>query len=1752
MKVLLIWVRLLMWLLVVFFATLASAQADFTASTNSGCFPLTVNFNSTSTPAATAWSWDFGNSSSSTQQNPSAVYSSPGIYTVSCTMTVSGSPQIVVKSGFIRVFSPPTANFVTNTTAGCSPLAVIFSNTSTVGSAPVNSFLWDFGNGVTSTQQNPQFTYSIANTYNISLVVTDTNGCSHTRTRNGLIRVDPKPNAEFASSNNNGCNFPHTVNFTNLTTANVSGIVTYNWSFGDGNTTTAISPSNTYNSPGQYNVTLVATNSIGCRDTMRKSNFVNIANLNTNFSSDVQAGCPPLRVNFTNSSSPNTTGTTYVWDFGNNQSSRARDTSMLYINPGQYTVKLLMIAPNGCRDSLVRSQYINALPRPTARINVDDSAACRPPLRGQFTSNPAASYLWRFGDGTTSTQQNPLKIYNDTGLYTVSLRVTGTNGCSDSVNAVNLMKIRRPEARFRTNRVEGCRPLGVSFSNTSLSVAPITQVFYRLGDGNTSTNAFPTHTYQDTGLFLPRIFVTTDDGCIDSALFDTIKVGIPPKADFIMDKTSGCRNQLVVKFTNLTNTHPVKANKWEWSFQGFVASRLENPEILFDGESKKYNAQLVAFNRGCPDTLLLKDTIEVFPPTSKFDRFTAGCNADSVYFVNRSDGGTNFFWNFGDGATDTDTVTSHIYQAGNWLASLIVFDSLSGCRDTSSALISVSANDNLKFRGDTLGCTNQTLWFFDQTPGSSGWVWDFGNGTIVNSRNAAVTFRKPGKYTVRYSAIVQGCRTTTVKQDFITILGPDFDIQTTRTPICAPKQEPLIVRTFSQDSIVQKGMRVFRNKGLILNFSNQADTIPFFFEFPSVPQDSGYITYYEATDSRGCFNFIWDTLKVYRPISDYSLSPYAACDGVPYLFTAEVKDTTGRKPYRFRWEFGDGAQFIADSVTAFHKYTANGNIDAKLFVTDSIGCTDTVIKKIDVQLKPLTAGISANNTFKSCPPFFVLFRDSSANSLAGISKWEWKFGDGSESDVSNPGKIFVEPGSYTISLKVTDTLGCMDSISLAGYINLGGTRITYTVDTVNGCEPLLVKINSQTIQGQNASIQWDMRDGSQIINTNVFNHTFNKAGQYIPIAFVSDSSGCQYALPFFDTINVFTSPKPDFNFNIACLGDSTRFINTSDTSEAGLRFEWEVLPGVKSSLFNFSYRYSQEGLYPVRLRVENAAGCGIDSIKMARVSVTRSQLALTQSIGCLGASVPLAVKQSAGDGQIINVQWFTGQGTPFNRPDSSTNFNYTAIGVYKPFAIVTNEFGCKDTTEVGDSVLVGGNSTPPISELWRASVWSNDTVELAFDENTAIDFQHYIIYRQNQFGRWDSVGVSSKAIPGQYFDPGRFNLDNNYRYKIGVRNVCNLLSDTAATIPHRTINLSAFTADDASYLQWTPYQGFTPLRYEIYRLNQDGTYNLLKVVDGSLTEAYDSAIVCNTGYFYKVLAVGSLPQQLAWSDTSGAIPNYIPFVEPAFFEAASIVGENAIELRWEESPKGRVPVAAYKLQRSANGLDYKYLAKEYMPSETDALDRIDSAWYRSFFYRLITVDSCGYVSEPSNIGKTILLNVDMDTTERPLLSWTAYEAWPSGVTEYWIERLDDGFWTFIARVDGNVRSYTDQESQWNLRENYCYRVIARNDLGERLSSISNPDCANVKGRLFIPNAFNPDGRPENKTFTPIGIYLAEYNIRIFNRWGETLYTNNSLAEGWDGTYKGVPVQGDVYFYTIEYRPVNENKMSVSGTIHLLR
>ncbi len=149
----------------------------------SGCAPLCVNFDDLSTIVAgtiTGWSWDFGDQSSSTQQNPSHCYGLPGNYDVTLTVTTSdGCSQTIVMTNYIQVFALPVAAFI----AGPQPTTVLNPTiTFTDSSTNASSWNWNFGDLVnsSSTDQNPTFTYVDPNCYVVTLEVTSTDGCMDT------------------------------------------------------------------------------------------------------------------------------------------------------------------------------------------------------------------------------------------------------------------------------------------------------------------------------------------------------------------------------------------------------------------------------------------------------------------------------------------------------------------------------------------------------------------------------------------------------------------------------------------------------------------------------------------------------------------------------------------------------------------------------------------------------------------------------------------------------------------------------------------------------------------------------------------------------------------------------------------------------------------------------------------------------------------------------------------------------------------------------------------------------------------------------------------------------------------------------------------------------------------------------------------------------------------------------------------------------------------------------------------------------------------------------------------------------------------------------------------------------------------------------------------------------------------------------------------------------------------------------------
>lgn len=411
--------------------------AAFISNVSDGKVPLNVKFIDSSTNSPTAWVWSFGDGGSSTERNPVHTYATKGTYTVTLTVSNGAGSDTVTRSGYITVSAAaiaPVAAFYSNTTSGEVPLTVQFLDSST--NSPT-AWAWSFGDGGTSADQNPVHTYATAGSYAVTLTATNTGG-SDTVSKAGEIvvgAVSQKPVAAFISTVESG-NAPLTVQFVDSSTNTPTSWV---WSFGDGNTSTQQNPSHVYVAEGSYTVTLTVSNA-GGSDTETKAGHITVSFTEpvANFTANVTRGTSPLVVRFNDTSeySP----TVWSWKFGDGGKSSEQNPVHTFADAGTYSVSLSVENTAG-KDTLKKSDYIEVDPpnSPVASFTASSTTG-KAPLTVRFndtSANSPTSWLWAFGDGATSAEQNPTHIYGEAGTYTVSL--TATNEAGNSFKSITII-----------------------------------------------------------------------------------------------------------------------------------------------------------------------------------------------------------------------------------------------------------------------------------------------------------------------------------------------------------------------------------------------------------------------------------------------------------------------------------------------------------------------------------------------------------------------------------------------------------------------------------------------------------------------------------------------------------------------------------------------------------------------------------------------------------------------------------------------------------------------------------------------------------------------------------------------------------------------------------------------------------------------------------------------------------------------------------------------------------------------------------------------------------------------------------------------------------------------------------------------------------------------------------------------------------------------------------------------------------------
>ena len=287
--------------------------AAFSATPSEGCAPLFVRFIQQSANNPTNYYWDLGNGLTSTIANPSTTYTNPGIYTVKLIVkNILGSDSII-KTNYIVVNPNPIADFITNDTIGCFPLASRFTDLSSISSGSINAWSWDFGDGILSSQQNPIHEYRLSNIFNVTLKVTSQKGCIGVLSKKAIIDVTPGVVADFTNTFANACKPPTSIEFTNQSTG--PGTLKYTWRFGDGNQNNTRDAIHSFAKAGSFSVSLLATSSEGCTDSITKEIIIPDIKINTIINAP-DSGCVNSDLKISGSSTPIADNSNWIFGDG--------------------------------------------------------------------------------------------------------------------------------------------------------------------------------------------------------------------------------------------------------------------------------------------------------------------------------------------------------------------------------------------------------------------------------------------------------------------------------------------------------------------------------------------------------------------------------------------------------------------------------------------------------------------------------------------------------------------------------------------------------------------------------------------------------------------------------------------------------------------------------------------------------------------------------------------------------------------------------------------------------------------------------------------------------------------------------------------------------------------------------------------------------------------------------------------------------------------------------------------------------------------------------------------------------------------------------------------------------------------------------------------------------------------------------------------------------------------------------------------
>ncbi len=1558
---------------------------------------------------------------------------------------------------------------------------------------------WNYGLGFDTGTSNYAFVSSVYNYINVNLRLTLSNGMVCNYSVDSITFIRPPLAPQFSASRVKLCTGPDTVVLTDLTpkSANRNWVIN-GQTFSNKPKTSVIS----VNSLGLIDISLVVDDSFGCRTV---GNFydtlVVYPDINLDFSNGNPNHCVPYSTSFTASYTGNNINT-LNWSFqgaDNPSSSAAVVSAVNYRTAGTFDVTLTVTTNNGCVYTLLKEDYIELGQTQNLSISIPKTVGCLSELiRISQTNSVTGAFTWTATPGTIVAKKSNYAdvVYRDTGYHDVNYRLNH-NGCISQINVDSIIRIRGSKADF----------------------------------------SFTDNIYCDT----PHIINLINES-------DTTSAGI---GGFV----------------------------WNIYFSGndslFLTSTSKDLTVTLDSFPAILNVELVATDLlGCSDTAFEQDLIRSEPYVIDVRPYPLiACPGSNIIYQNRTKNAApssieSYNWTFytpnfaSVHSTSTKKNPGVTYNDTGYYGYKLVVQNTAGCKDSliADSIIRIAEVSPDFTISDTIICFGDSvLCVANSNPPEADFLYDWtltdsaGNQISTgNDTTFSASFDLPGIYTMKMRHRVFSYQVMNVCLDSMekTVYanGAVGNVIIDTNSGCAPLtiqpyfEELINIHQGDTSQALQLNWSIQPNATVVSEATTSANP-----KFTLYDEDLYKISVF-TTNSVGCGFYdekganirVGVLAKFGPPNSSYCLNQH---------FT--LWNRSEGFPTNLQWIVNPPGHHSIDSLD-FDNYSiafdSVGTYEVTLIASKDNQCADTFSHQYSIV--PFAADFAVRDSLLECAPQLTEFYNRSTNADSLL----WIFGDGNTllNDTSFVSHTYTTNDSFNVTLIAMNNSGCSDTITKTNAVVINGPKLDVSVANAVGCEQLLVSF----IDNSNGAdlLFIDYGDGTPLDTGVNWYHQYvvqngDSVQYYSPTLYGESVNGCMASLRLDSIVKVYSKPLPMLNVmpdTALCLGSELKYNSASGFTDS---VKWYLDDVFISSNTSDSTLMNAIGYHQLKLVSRNDYGC-VDSIGQEIFIKDIPQLTFdTSYLACYNALFRKEVIAS-GTPMSANYTWDMGEVSNANNIQSSANafaeISYQTSGPKRILLDVLFANGCI-RSDSSMAFVIGPDSLPNVA-INYVTVNNAGGVDIAFNSSNYTYFDSYEFQKNGNF--LSSVNSQSTSA---IIDPAIVSSGNQYCYSIGVRDICQNSYTNARS--HCAVVLSSSSlVHKEILLEWTPYVGWdSVLRYEIYRSTQGSPFGQISSVDGSILQYIDTNL-CEDDYSYYVVAIQDNGPYNSKSNTVTQTSLYIPNTLNPSVQLATVNKQENIEVRWRASAY-EYPML-YEIKKFENSLG----------NEVDVFQLTDTFLYdanvitaeNNYFYTISEIDQCDNIIMGDRHAKTIVLTGNFENGGIQL-RWSDYEQWLNGVDKYEIVVREFGVYNLVTTVGGNTTQYLDKAlHQEEANGLYAYKVRAINIDGD--TSYSNIIHVGGSPIVFIPNAFSPNKDGINETFKPKMRFTVsstedrptDYELDIYNRWGQLVFHTLNRDDEWDGTYKSEPAQQGVYFYQLKVTDNTGRSYYHKGTVTLLR